>query len=141
MSVHSSSPIPNTVTVAQSSTQVVRVITAGPRGPQGPQGPQGEPGIPFISEDWLTNIEKEIPPTESITISGDFVLEDSTLLLSDSGDQYAYGDVVFKKQAKMYIGGNLLVKDSSIINNGLISVGGGVILIGNSTITGTGILI
>jgi len=138
MSVHSSSPIPNTVTVTRSATQVVRVITAGP---QGPQGPQGEPGIPFISEDWLTNIEKELTPTESLTISGDFVLEDSSLLLSDSEDQYVYGDVVFKKQAKMYIGGNLLLKDSSIINNGLISVGGGVILIGNSTITGTGTII
>ena len=41
----------------------------------------------------------------------------------------------------MFIGGNLLLKDSTIINNGKISVGGEVILIGNSQIQGTGTII
>ena len=47
----------------------------------------------------------------------------------------------FKKEGSIFIGGNLLVKDSIIENNGKISVGGEVILIGNSEITGTGTII
>jgi hypothetical protein len=47
----------------------------------------------------------------------------------------------FKKEGSIFIGGNLLVKDSTIVNNGKISVGGEVILIGNSEITGTGTII
>ena len=47
----------------------------------------------------------------------------------------------FKKEGTIFIGGNLLVKDSVIENNGKISVGGEVILMGNSQITGTGTII
>jgi hypothetical protein len=47
----------------------------------------------------------------------------------------------FKKEGTIFIGGNLLVKDSYIKNDGKISVGGEVILIGNSQITGTGTII
>jgi hypothetical protein len=47
----------------------------------------------------------------------------------------------FTKEGKIFIGGNLLVKDSYIQNDGLISVGGEVILIGNSSIEGTGTII
>jgi hypothetical protein len=50
-------------------------------------------------------------------------------------------DKYFTKEGTIYIGGNLLVKDSYIENDGKISVGGEVILIGNSQITGTGIII
>ena len=47
----------------------------------------------------------------------------------------------FKKNGKIFIGGNLLVKDSYVENNGEIYVGGEVILIGNSQIIGTGTII
>jgi hypothetical protein len=47
----------------------------------------------------------------------------------------------FKKEGSIFIGGNLLLKDSVIENNGKISVGGEVILIGNSSIEGTGTII
>jgi hypothetical protein len=47
----------------------------------------------------------------------------------------------FKKEGSIFIGGNLLLKDSYIENDGLISVGGEVILIGNSQIIGTGKII
>ena len=47
----------------------------------------------------------------------------------------------FKKEGTIFIGGNLLLKDSRIENNGKISVGGEVILIGESQITGTGTII
>lgn len=47
----------------------------------------------------------------------------------------------FKREGSIFIGGNLLLKDSVIENNGKISVGGEVILIGNSSIEGTGTII
>lgn len=47
----------------------------------------------------------------------------------------------FKKEGTIFIGGNLLLKDSRIRNDGKIYVGGEVILIGNSQITGTGTII
>jgi formylmethanofuran dehydrogenase subunit C len=47
----------------------------------------------------------------------------------------------FKREGTIFIGGNLLLKDSTIQNNGKISVGGDVILIGNSSIIGTGTII
>lgn len=47
----------------------------------------------------------------------------------------------FKQEGTIFIGGNLLVKDSYIENNGKISVGGEVILIGDSQIVGTGTII
>jgi hypothetical protein len=57
-----------------------------------------------------------------------------------SGVQYSTNKY-FKKEGKIFIGGNLLVKDSYIENNGYISVGGEVILIGDSQIVGTGTII
>jgi hypothetical protein len=47
----------------------------------------------------------------------------------------------FKREGTLFIGGNLLLKDSYIENNGKVSVGGEVILIGESGITGTGTII
>jgi hypothetical protein len=47
----------------------------------------------------------------------------------------------FKREGSIFIGGNLLLKDSYIENNGKISVGGEVILIGEAGITGTGTII
>lgn len=132
----------NIVTVTQpNGTLVVQVATPGPRGIRGEKGDQGDQGLPAQIEDWILGQEKEILPTEVVTVSGDFVIEDSILQLSDSGSSYTYGTLTFKKYAKMFIGGNLLIKDSQVINNGLISVAGGVVLIGDSQITGTGTII
>ena len=61
-------------------------------------------------------------------------------ILNEDISQYS-PNKYFKKEGSIFIGGNLLVKDSTIVNNGRISVGGEVILIGNSDITGTGIII
>jgi hypothetical protein len=59
-----------------------------------------------------------------------------------TGEEIEYSsNKAFKKEGKIFIGGNLLVKDSYIENNGQISVGGEVILIGDSQIEGTGIII
>jgi hypothetical protein len=61
--------------------------------------------------------------------------------LSNSDNVKYSSNKYFKKEGKIFIGGNLLVKDSYIENNGQISVGGEVILIGNSQIAGTGTII
>jgi hypothetical protein len=65
-----------------------------------------------------------------------------TLPYTTFGDEIQYSpNKYFKKEGSIFIGGNLLLKDSRIENNGKISVGGEVILIGNSSIEGTGTII
>jgi hypothetical protein len=61
-------------------------------------------------------------------------------LFNEDEVQYS-SNKYFKKEGSIFIGGNLLLKDAEIENNGLISVAGEVILIGNSQIYGTGIII
>ena len=61
-------------------------------------------------------------------------------IANDDNVQYSLNKY-FKKEGTIFIGGNLLVKDSYIQNDGMISVAGEVILIGNSQIEGTGTII
>ena len=80
--------------------------------------------------------------TEQLTFSGDYILENGFLLIEGGDDEVEYSqNKYFKKEGTIFIGGNLLLKDSTIQNNGKISVGGEVILIGNSKIVGTGTII
>ena len=80
--------------------------------------------------------------TEQLTFSGDYTLENATMIIEGSDEEVQYSqNKSFKQKGSIFIGGNLLLKDSTIINNGKISVGGEVILIGDSQITGTGTII
>jgi len=82
--------------------------------------------------------------TEQLTFSGDYILEDCQLVIegSTTSSILLYStNKSFKKEGTIFIGGSLLVKDSYIENNGKISVGGEVILIGSSSIVGNGIII
>jgi hypothetical protein len=91
---------------------------------------------------WNNGKEYVIRNTEQLTFSGDYILEDSNLLIEGGETEIEYSsNKYFFKVGSIFIGGNLLVKDSHIQNNGKISVGGEVILIGNSQITGNGIII
>jgi hypothetical protein len=90
---------------------------------------------------WVQNNTQSVQPEETIVVSEDYVLKNSLLILSASAENFTIGPLVFEKQAELYIGGHMLLVDSQIINDGLISVAGGVILSGSSTITGTGIII
>lgn len=91
---------------------------------------------------WNYNQEFTIKNTEQLTFSEDYVVENTYLLIEGSEETVEYSqNKSFKKYGTIFIGGNLLVKDSAIVNNGKISVGGEVILIGNSQITGTGTII
>jgi hypothetical protein len=88
------------------------------------------------SASWLaigawTDSDNNIPGTLQLT----FPYNPNDDIVRYSANKY------FKKEGTIFIGGNLLVKDSTIENNGKISVGGDVILIGNSEITGTGTII
>jgi predicted phosphodiesterase len=83
-----------------------------------------------------------IRKTEQLTFSGDYILENAFLLIEGGDEEVEYSaNKSFKKEGTIFIGGNLLLKDSVIENNGKISVGGEVILIGNSSIDGTGTII
>jgi len=91
---------------------------------------------------WNKNKEYILRNTEQLTFSGDYILEDCALLIEGSNEEVEYSaNKSFKREGTLFIGGNLLLKDSSIYNDGKISVGGEVILIGNSQIVGNGIII
>jgi hypothetical protein len=91
---------------------------------------------------WNYEQEFSVKNTEQLTFSGDYILENTYLVVNGGDEEIEYSsNKSFKKEGSIFIGGNLLVKDSYIENDGLISVGGEVILIGNSQITGTGKII
>jgi len=92
-------------------------------------------------KNWYDNVEtKIINSDETVVISGDYVLNNSNMYVLSSDTGITIGNLVFNKSAKIFIGGYLLLNNSTIVNDGEINVAGGVIFSGNSTITGTGIL-
>jgi hypothetical protein len=94
------------------------------------------------STNWNYSQEYSVSKTEQLTFSGDYILEDTYLLIEGGVEQVQYSlNKYFNKFGSIFIGGNLLVKNSYIQNDGLIHVGGEVILIGNSQIVGTGKII
>lgn len=98
-------------------------------------------GASSLTKFWVENTTQSIQPYETIVISDNYVMENSLLILSASVDAYSAGPLIFEKKAQLYIGGHLLLVDTNVINDGILSVAGGVILSGSSTITGTGTLI
>ena len=115
--------------------------TSGTSGSTGTSGTSGSTNL-LSSIGWNISKEYQIGNTEQLTFAGDYVLDNSDLYIEGSEENIEYAqDKLAKKTGKIYIGGNLIIKDSSIENNGEIGVGGSVILIGNSQITGTGIII
>ena len=89
---------------------------------------------------WVDNANKILKSNETIVISGNYVLSGTNLTLETDNLNISIGNINFNKYAQIFIGGHLLLINSNIINNGLLSVAGGIILSGNSTITGTGII-
>ena len=90
---------------------------------------------------WLSNTTKTLNYSDTIVISGDLVLDTTFLTLTTSDSSIVAGPLVFNQYSQVYIGGNLILNNSNIVNQGLISVGGGIILIGTSSITGKGLII
>ena len=124
------------------SAQQVMYTQTGASGLTGATGPQGPAGINESANDWNSNTSVVIGITEQLVFSGDYVLEDSNMLIEASAVEVEYApNKYFKKIGKLFIGGNLLLKDSTLENDGLVSVDGGIILIGNSQIIGTGTII
>ena len=118
-----------------------KVSLSGSPGISGTSGTSGSTNL-LSSVGWNTDKEYQIGNTEQLTFAGDYVLDNSDLYIEGSEENIEYAqDKLAKKTGKIYIGGNLIIKDSTIENNGEIGVGGSVILIGNSQITGTGIII
>lgn len=94
----------------------------------------------FFTKHWLENKNITLLPDESLVINGNYVLSASTLTLTTNNFELSIGDLKFNKYSQIFIGGHLLIIDSTIINNGLISVTGAIIFSGNSNITGDGII-
>ena len=96
-------------------------------------------GLTSNVKHWLQSETKVLKSDETILISGDYVLVDTNLnLVKDI--EIIIGSLTFNKYAQIYIGGNLLLLNSNIVNDGLINVAGAIIFSGNSTITGLGII-
>jgi hypothetical protein len=98
-------------------------------------------GYPKNVKHWLYNETKLVDTEETLVISGNYVLNNSDLFVSSGNNQFYIGDIEFNDRGQIFIGGNLLILNSNIVNNGEINVAGAIILSGNSTITGTGIII
>jgi hypothetical protein len=94
-----------------------------------------------INKYWFTNDNKIVNTGETLVISENLILENSTLSIDGTNTGITINAEVFYKRGEIFIGGNLVLVNSQIVNNGLISVAGGVILNGTSTITGTGTII
>lgn len=90
---------------------------------------------------WITSLVETIDIDDTLVISGDLILDDSLLNINGTSNEIVTGSLIFKEVGQVFIGGNLVLRDSNIINNGELSVAGGIILLGTSTITGTGIII
>jgi hypothetical protein len=93
------------------------------------------------SRNWLTSTTLTVLSSDTATFSTDFVAEDSTININSENKQYTIGAKTISKRGSIFISDDALLLDSSIVNNGVISVQGALILSGSTTITGTGILI
>lgn len=93
------------------------------------------------SQHWFENSNREFTSSEVLVIPNNLVLINSNISLISEDIDINLGELFFNKSAQFNIGGYLLLVDSNIVNNGLISVGGAIILSGDSTITGTGIIL
>lgn len=98
-------------------------------------------GFTKIPKHWLSNETKELASDETLVISGNYVLSGTNLTLQSENINLSVGNINFNRYSQIFIGGHLLMIDSVINNNGLISVAGSIIFSGNSTIIGNGILI
>jgi hypothetical protein len=90
---------------------------------------------------WNDNKNVVLASDETLVISDNYVLSGTNLTLTSGNLNISVGNINFNKYAQIFIGGYLLLIDSNIVNDGLISVAGAIILSGNSTITGNGFLI
>jgi hypothetical protein len=90
---------------------------------------------------WNDNKNVVLASDETLVISDNYVLSGTNLTLTSGNLNISIGNINFNKYAQIFIGGYLLLIDSNIVNDGLISVAGAIIFSGNSTITGNGFLI
>jgi hypothetical protein len=96
-------------------------------------------GLTTNLKHWVENKTMVLKSDETFVISGDYVLVDTNLDLQKD-TEITIGSLTFNKYAQIYIGGNMLLLNSNIVNDGLINVAGAIIFSGNSTITGLGII-
>ena len=104
-------------------------------------GESGADGKDGVLKHWLNSETYTMSAEDTTIIKGDFVLDNSYLILTNSGIEIISGTNIFKKYSQIYVGKNLVLNNSIIVNDGQIQVTDGIILLGNSSIIGTGIII
>ena len=98
-------------------------------------------GITLNNKHWYTDEQKIVLSDEVLNLPENLVLENTQLTINSSNLTIDNGNINFNKYGQIFINGSLLLIDSVIVNNGMIKIDGSLILMGNSHITGTGIII
>lgn len=98
-------------------------------------------GLTKNSKHFIYNETRTIDVGETLVISDNYALNNSNLFVATGTTDINIGGVDFNDNGEIFIGGNLLVLNSNIVNNGEINVAGAIFLVGTSTITGSGIII
>jgi len=75
--------------------------------------------------------DKVIEADDTVVISGDYLIFKTTLTINEFESDYG----------QLYIGGNLIIADSQVINDGVINVAGGIEFIGDASIIGNGVIV
>ncbi len=83
---------------------------------------------------------------KTLSVASDYVLVDTTLLLEppqsgSHGASITVSNKTYNRDGKLFVFGDLLLSDTSVTNHGVIKVDGGLVLDGETTIIGDGIII
>jgi hypothetical protein len=85
---------------------------------------------------WIVGSTDTVEPADCKVVSGDYILDDATLLIKSSTDTTNVAGINFLKKGTMQIAGHLFIKDGTLTNNGTLVIGGYLIHAFNATITG-----
>ena len=98
-------------------------------------------GLTKNAQHFVKDENRTVDVGETLLISGNYTLDNANLFVATGSTDYNVSGIDFNDNGQIFIGGNLLVLNSNIVNNGEINVAGAIFLVGTSTITGSGIII
>ncbi len=85
---------------------------------------------------WIVGSTDTVEPADCKVVSGDYILDNSTLLIKSSTDTTNVAGVTFLKKGTMQVAGHLFIKQGTLTNNGTLVIGGYLIHSATATITG-----
>lgn len=139
------SPSPDMDT--QNWNVILRDGLAGSSGMAGSSGSSGESGAGGSDYHWHNGSEAEFIAAGTIkTIGSDYVMIDSALEIEgpvddNFGSTITVSGKTYSRNGKLVVFGDLVLADMDVVNNGEIKVDKGLILDGEVSITGNGIII